>query len=392
MARHAALVLKTDLSDLQGEVSQSAPSRIDAIEKRLHALNSNGASPALAQALEACKDDPNPIRELAERIANRLEAAQLSQDRQAFEGISALTGYSFAELNEPASMHGFWMLIGTGAGGPERSEILRGVSAVRYEVAAELREFFVNRHESDTHVAFVREKHWLQIIMLHPRVPHWNRTLRFARCQPHERGLQWVTPTWLDDFWLDEMPRSAYANANFVTGFDATCIPAECTQLRFAISRNPSAEEFEKLGLDATPELVALTVGDLAELHSETLENFKREGNGHHLIINRLAATLWEDLLPWMSDWPLEFWIISTAEYGIVIRTDEIPYRLLVSNTLRPQFVQLHVSLVEQLADGSTRDAPWAAKSIAYVFDRLNTSLHEARRTQAQSPPGPAPV
>jgi hypothetical protein len=110
------------------------------------------------------------------------------------------------------------------------------------------------------------------------------------------------------------------------------------------------------------------------------------------LVIHRLVSNLWEELLPWMSHWPLEYWSFSVASFGVNIAAN-VPFRIWKTNMRQSQFgPPLTIQLVEQLADGTTRAAPWAVKSIAYVCDRLNTSLKEARQAQAQSPPGPSPA
>lgn len=392
MVPHLVAALNTTEAVLQGGRPQLAPSRVDEIERQLTKRLAKKPHPKLVEALAQEKDAEPPLRELAERIATRLEAAQLSQDQHAFKELAEITGYSRAELNQPVSQQGFWMLIGSGAGWPQRTEILHGINAVRYEVGEELRKFFGEMHESDTHVAFSREKHWFQVTMHHPRIARWSRTLRFARCQPNERGLQWVSPSAWDIFWLKPAPNESYTLANFVTGFDAKRVPAECTQLRFAIHQNPSKEDIDNFGLDAPPKTLALTAGSLAELHPQTLENFQREGNTHYLVIHRLVSNLWEELLPWMSHWPLEYWSFSVASFGVNIAAN-VPFRIWKTNMRQSQFgPPLTIQLVEQLADGTTRAAPWAVKSIAYVCDRLNTSLKEARQAQAQSPPGPSPA
>jgi transcriptional regulator with XRE-family HTH domain len=390
MLKHLADVLNTTDSVLKGARPDPAPCRIDEFEKRFNALIASGPSPELAKALEHCavdEEETAPARELATRVARRLEAAQLSQDQSEFAKLAALTGYNVSELNQPTSHEGFWMFIGTGAPGPERSEILRGVTSVLHAVRTELQDVLDRQHESDAHVLFNQEQHWFRVTIQHARVSQWTRTLRFARCQPDELGLQWSTPTWLDQFWLTNLPHDAYGHANFVTGFDGVRIPAECTNLRFAITQRPSAEEFEKLGMEAPLKIIAMCAGDLAELHSDTIESFKKEGNAHHIVVNRLAANLWTDLQPWMAEWPLECWEFWLGQSRIDVCL-EVPYRLWANSKVPPSFGnRLSVVLVEQLADGGVKTVPWRQKDVAIVFEGLEKFRQETLQLQAQSPP-----
>jgi transcriptional regulator with XRE-family HTH domain len=384
MVEHLAAALGTTVAVLQGAAPAPAPSQIDALEKRLHALLAQGPSPALAKALAHVQEEETPTRELARRIASRLEAAQLSQDQEEFKQLASL-GLSTKELTQPTGYEGFWMFIGTGAPGPERLEILRGVSDVIYAVTTEIEQFLAPLHESDAHVAFSQEAHWFHIVLHHARVSRWTRTLRFVRCQPNERGLQWSSPTWLDKYFLDQMPRNIYQHANFVTGFNGIRIPADCTQLRFAITQNPGAEESEKLGMDATRQVVALTAGDLAELAAETLASFKQEGSAHDLVVNWLTANLWETLQPWLADWPLECWNFRQAEARIDVLLD-VP----ANSTVPPRCGhRLSVLLVEQSADGNVQPTPWRNQSVARVMEMLEKSRQAALSAQAPSPPLP---
>ena len=78
-----------------------------------------------------------------------------------------------------------------------------------------------------------------------------------------------------------------------MTGFDSIRVPAECTKFRLTITQNPGAQEYEKMGMDVRPEIIAFTKGNLTELTSATLELLRREGSTHDLVVNLLAADLW---------------------------------------------------------------------------------------------------
>lgn len=385
VAKYLAEELKTTISVLQGALPEPAPSRVDEIESRIKQLIAVGTSPELVAALEHYKDEDKPERELASRLNYRLEAAQLSQEQEEFEKLATLTGFSVGELRQPMSHDGFWLLIGTGNLGPARSEILSGVTDVLHAVRTELKKCLERFHESDAHVSFMEEKHWFRVTIAHARLPQLTRTLRFVRCQPNESGLQWSSPTWLDRFWLETLPREAYWHANFVTGFDSVRVPAECTNLRLTITKNPGAQEYEEMGTDAQPEIITLTEGDLTELSSATLESFRQEGSTHDLVVSWLASDLWERLLPFMSEWPLECWSFSSAQTRIDVHLD-VPYRLYATRKIPPRFGnRLSVMLVEQSADGGLKRAPWREKSVARIHERLEDSLQKAREMQAKS-------
>lgn len=147
MANHLAEVLNTTIAVLQGELPEPAPSRVDEIVSRIKQQVTAGPSPELVSALECCRDDDNPIRDLAIRLTSRLEAAQLSQATEEFEKLATLTGLNVRELRCPMSQEGFWFLIGTGYPGPERAEILSGVINAKFAVISEMQKFLENAHE-----------------------------------------------------------------------------------------------------------------------------------------------------------------------------------------------------------------------------------------------------
>lgn len=390
MVRHLADALNTTIPVLQGARPDPAPSRIDELESHFKALIVKGPSPELAAALENCSVDGEeigPARELATRVARRLEAAQLSQDQSEFAKLAALTGYSVSELNKPTSQEGFWMFIGTGVPGPERSEVLSGVTSVLHAVRLELQEVLDHQHESDAHVLFTQEQHWFRVTIQHARVSQWTRTLRFARCQPNERGLQWSMPTRLDHFWIERLPLEAYGHANFVTGFDGVQIPTECANLRFAISQNPSAEDFKELGLDARSKIVALCASHLTAEYPDRIEASRREGFSHSRIVGWLAANLWEELQPWLSEWPLQHWTFELCQSRIDVCLN-VPYRLWARSKVPPSMgSRMSVELVEQSAGDVIKRAPWRQKDVASVFEKLEKCRQETLQTQAQSPP-----
>lgn len=383
MATHLAEVLNTTVGILQGALPEPAPSKTDEIERRLRQRIVESPSPKLIEALALCEDSENPTRALAKLISSRLEAAQLSQSQEEFQDLAGITGYSMKELQEPTSFEGFWMLIGTGTLGLARTEILIGVGEVLLVVTAEMQSCLESWNDSDAHVSFAEKRNWFRVTINFPRLPQLTRTLRFVRCQPRESGLQWSSPTWRDRYWVDSLVTDAYNFANFVTGFDAVCVPADCKNLRFAIARNLTVKEAEEQGPDAMGETVALTAGNLADLPEWTLESHRREGHSHDLIVSQLTAGLWETLLPLMAEWPLECWTFRSAQSRIDLILD-VPYRLYATSKSPLHFGnRFSVTLVETKSDGGQRRAPWRQKSVNYVHERLMKCLLEARQDRA---------
>lgn len=382
MAKYIAQELNTTVDVLVGSAPEPAPSLVDEIERRISAQITDGPSPTLAAALETCRDEAQPERELAMRLNSRLEAAQLSHAKDEFEVLSALTGFSSAELRQPMSHGGFWLAISTGPSGPERTEVVLGVAEILHAVRTELQTCMADAYESDAHVSFMNERHWFIVTFAHARLPQLARRLRFVRCQPNETGLSWTSPTWQDEYWLKALAREAYGYANFVTGFDSVCVPADCKSLRLAVTRNPIAHDLVDSVEARQPEIVMVAAGNLSELPTATLNSFIQEGNAHDLVVNWLSADLWDKLQPLLSDWPLECWRFSKAQTRIDIHLD-VPYQLYSTSDVPPALGnRFSVILVERSEDGELRRAPWRSKSLTHIHERLEQSRRDASGTE----------
>jgi len=252
-------------------------------------------------------------------------------------------------------------------------------------VSKEIKSYLEQFNESDTKVSFKREKHWFHITLVHARLQQLNRTLRFVRCQVNESGLQWKSPTPQEQARLKALPRETYWQANFVTGFDSIQVPAQCTNLRLAITRDSVTQDKEGPGLNERTEIMLLTEGNITELPSKTLEAFRQEGSTHDLVVSWLAADLWEKLLPFLSEWSLECWHLAIAQTRIDVRL-EVPYRLFANRGVPPRMgTRLSLILVELLADGELKPAPWKAQSVARIHEKLEKSFQKAREAQTQA-------
>ena len=381
MAQHLAEVLGTTVAVLQGEAPQPASNVVDEFERHILARVAAGSCPELVEALDRAgrdsADDERPERSLATSLSGRLEVAQMTQASELFDEIALLTGLSVAHLRKPMSHGGFWLLVGTGFAGPARCEILSGVTEVTYEVRAELSRHFEHAGQRDSHATFCEEAPWFRVTLSDARAPGNARVLRFVRCQPNESGLQWTSATWLDRFWIDELPRDAYLHASFVTGFDGVQVPSKVTNLRLAVIKNSVYDPNVPFEKNPPDEVVAVTRGNLDELHEQTMEMFARDRQTHHLVVNRLRAGLWEVLEPLLSEWPLEYWRISKAQTRIDVHL-ELPLRAYMQFQVPPRQGNIFsIVLVEELND-SLRHMPWNPDSVSHAFETLERDFKSA--------------
>ncbi|MDI1270557.1 MAG: hypothetical protein PSV40_15825 [Polaromonas sp.] len=380
MAQHLAKVLGTTVAVLQGDAPQPASNRVDDFERVILARVAAGSCPELVEALDRAgrdsADDERPERSLATSLSGRLEVAQMTQASELFDEIALLTGLSVAHLRKPMSHGGFWLLVGTGFAGPERCEILSGVTEVTYEVRAELCRHFETAGQRDSHATFCEEAPWFRVTLSDARMG-MNRVLRFVRCQPNEHGLQWTSATWLDRFWIDELPGNAYAHASFVTGFDGVQVPSKVTNLRLAVVKHPVYDPNVPFETNRPDDIVAVTRGDIDELPDRTMEMFEKDRQTHYLVVNWLRAGLWEVLKPLLSEWPLEFWHISKAQSRIDVHL-ELPLRAYMQFQVPPRQGNIFsIVLVEEVND-SWRHVPWNPAGVSHVFEVLERDFNGA--------------
>lgn len=386
MAKHLAGVLDTTVAVLQGEAPPPASNMVDEFERLILARVAAGSCPELVEALEGAgrnsAEDERPERALATSLSGRLEIAQLTQAPELFDEIALLTGLTVAHLGKPMSHGGFWLLVGTGFAGTERFQILSGVTDVTAVVREELSRHFDHAGLRDAQATFCEEAPWFRVTLSDARVHRANRVLRFVRCQPNESGLQWTAPTWLDRFWIDELPGTAYVHASFVTGFDGVRVPTKVTNLRLAVIKNPVYDPNVPFEMNRPDEFVAITRGNLDELPDRTMEMFEKDRQTHHLVVNWLRSGLWEVLEPLLSEWPLEYWHIFAAQGRIDVHLD-VPLRALIKLQVPPRQGNIFsIVLVEEL-NGSLRTMPWTTDSVTHVFQTLTRDFESA----SKSPP-----
>lgn len=376
-ARYLAEDLRTTVAVLRGAAPDAPANAADQIETRLTEI-ATGEMPLLDSALRRFEQEENPIRALATNVASRLEVAQLSQDRTELSTLAALTGWTLEELQRPMGVHGYWLLIRTGALGPHKTEILHGVSDLLGEVRQDLERSLAMR-ESDARVSFYDDSPWFRIEVQHPRFEQLTRTLRFVRAQPTETGLRWTQPDWVDRFWIDELPKDAFEHANFVKGFSGDpAMHVDLSRLRLAIIRNPSLQEIEEDGPGLRPEIIALTKLGPEEPPAHVRAQFEQDGCDHDLITNWLSAELWDHLAPLLRSWPYEYWRLSHAAGRIEVSLDAPLHEILKREAVPRSGPIYSIVLVEEGSGGELISAPWRRPSVAAAQKRLQSFLNQA--------------
>ena len=381
LAVHLATVLKTTLPILTGVHPMPAPNRVSEFEEvlRIRALDEKNLQLLLQLKHLADSGGENPVAELASDLNRFIEVAQLSQSSQAFEHISELTGLDRSELEQPTSHYGFWLIIGSGHG-PAFREIVTGVDSIRCKLRKEWEEAAKLFGIEDCNIEFSEEKPWFKVRWTSSRFVGFSRTIRFVRCQPTGKGLNWVSPSEWDKFHLKSFAPSARPYFDVITGFDAVSVPAALKNLRVQIERNYSPREYEENPSAGYSETLVLHSGELPESADQIIEDCASTASIHFRAIQYLCFDLWEALQPLLSDWPLKYWSIKAGESHINVVLGEIPFRDWPSpNSMPPMGNRFSLSLVELEAEGTSRRAPWKTALVELICQRLNKRLQEAR-------------
>jgi len=372
---HLAETLGITKAMLQGNVPPPERSRVDEFELLIKERISERGAIGVKQALEQYADEQSPERALAASLDRRLELAQLTQLKDEFQALSALTGLTQAELRRPTSHSGFWMLVGSGSWGAIRHELLQGVADLLFAVRQEVENAVEARLPSDTTIGFREEKPWFVVTWSHPRYARLSRTLRFVRCQPVETGIRWAAPTSLDRLWLEELPVDVATAFNFVRGFDDVMTPSSVDRMRLVLRKNPSMRDLEQLGHKAQEQTLVAVGASLEHKPLSLLEECQVEGNSHDLMVNWLSSDLWHAIAPYLADWPLECWSLRAASGRIDFLLNVPPRLWRDIKEPPPTGNLLSLVLSELLADGGLKRAPWKAGSVQVVFERLSRDM-----------------
>lgn len=366
-------VLGVTLSILRGAEPEALPSRIDEIQARICDQLAIG-NPHLASQLD-CEEEPELAKKLlANRLAADLEYAQLSQDVKEFQRLSQLLGYSISELQQPAGVHGHWMLICNAPALPSAPAIIHGTAELLYLVE-DYAQKCLDFSESDMRVTLTQDSVWFRIQFSHPRISELAQNFSFVRCQASATGLLWTKPTWVDDHFIQSLPARLSEYANYVRGFDQQERgPGDLANLKLAIYQMPTRQEIEQNGEKATTVLAALTQGCLNE-YLERLPAFVSGGYGHDAATTWLCADLLEVIQPLMGDWPLKYWKFQAQGAAILVSLDA-PLRLAVERgCIAELFIpKFRIELVESVAD-NLRRVPWRRKSVENALERIKHHL-----------------
>ncbi|WP_414444645.1 helix-turn-helix domain-containing protein [Burkholderia sp. 22PA0106] len=382
-------VLGVTLSILRGAEPDAQPSRIEEIKARIHEQLATG-NDTLAGQLHSDEKPTDAVSRLAQRLAADLEYAQLSQDAKEFQRLSQLLGYRISELQQPASAHGHWILICNGPTLPINSAIIHGTVQLMSLVERYAQEC-LDFSESDMRVTLTQDSVWFRIQFPHPRIPELAQNLSFARCQPSATGLLWTKPTWMDDYFIQKLPKQFSEYANYVNGFDLQELgPSDLANLKLAIYKLPTRQEIERHKENAQTVLATLTQGCLNE-YLERLPAFVKDGSGHDAATSWLCADLLEIIQPLMGDWPLKHWQFQARGNAILVSLDAPPRLAAERGYIDDLFVpRLRIELVESLAD-TVRRVPWRLKSVEHALERIKRHLNReiARRDDVVDPSPP---
>jgi transcriptional regulator with XRE-family HTH domain len=367
MAQALADVLNTPLGVLIGDSPEDAASGIDRLEIQLLAQLSAGGNKTLRTALEQWTDpsDSNPVRSLAVELLSRIEAAQIGQQPEEMQLLAALTGWSHAQLMRSASVQGHWLLLST-MYGARRSEIVLGASRLRSQIQ-ENTETFAKTGESDSVITLRKAVPWMHVELTSVRHNRMRYAFSFVRCLPLVSGLEWVEPSWRDEFWLVEPLRDwAFSSSNFVVGFDGRSWPQDVRKLRLLL------QEFD----DGEFTSVMLIKGDLDDLDETALRSFKADGSSHTLVLNRISSAIWPALKERLNVWPKSCWKISDG--ACIDFSLDMACRLAQERGEKAHTgIKYRLRLVEEIAPQQLVSAPWRQSSVAEIARTIQARFDE---------------
>ena len=370
------------LAMLRGGAPDAPSDRIDEIQAQLQSQLDDGQNEDLRSALERYNDDDQPIRELAMHLATRIEIAHIEQRQDELNGLSKITGWTVNELLRPIGYFGHWMLVSRDLGGRDM-EVVLGVSEVLYKIRVEGEKWLNAHNESDARVVLGVDGLWFRVSIEHPRMPQISLSFSFVRCTPSSSGFSWVMPTWRDRYWIDELESWAQSHANFVVGFNQVAMPQNLRKLRLVVTSRV-VSELPAATLDERIFLTRLFVckGSLDELPDEIFEKFRQVGGTHSLVTNWVSSDLWEELEPYLQEFPAPCWRITANSGGIriehEIRVADMLSRGMDLKKIPHPGTRFEITLAEELTDGQLQRVPWRAKDAEQVATlRLRKELQK---------------
>ena len=370
------------LQELRGGEPKAPPDRIDEIEAQLQSQLDGGQNEALNLLMKQFNDDDHPVRELALQLATRIEIAHIEQRQDELNDLAKIIGWTVQELLKPIGYLGHWMLISLDRG-CTNTKVVLGVNEVLYEIKAEGEKWLNARYESDARVVLKADGLWFRVCIEHPRNSLLSLSFSFVRCSPSATGFSWVKPTWLDRFWIDELESWAQTNANFVVDFKQVAIPQDLRNLRLVVSKHVDTEDRDDpFSESPSNEKLLVFKGSLDDMHDEVFESFRKEGIAHSLVTNWASSGLWEELEPYLQEFPADWWRIKTGfggiRFEIEVNISTLISRGMALNKIPHSRARFVIHLAEELPNGELRAVPWRAKDAESVAkDRLRKELQK---------------
>lgn len=365
-----AEIFNVPVAVLQGEAPPDSFDYVADLASLLRQRLLDHPGPALIQALERSSGTQEltdeAIRNLAEDIGVRVEAAQLGRNPSELEELSVLTGLPQSELLRPASVLGHWLVIANGPG-IHCTEFTLGALSL----AMRLEEILGNRLEQNTSDASIRMFHdepWVRIEVRLSTARNEVIRIDFVRCAPMDKGgLRWVKATWRDrcflESWLSEW---AFSAANFVTDFGGQACPrGDVRRLRLVVT--------EHSGGVARPTARMILDGGLDGMSDKLLERFRQDNSTHALVMSWLAEDLRRELTPFLAEYPRECWSVSGGN-NVSIYLDEGKVRR--GFGLNGHFgVKYRIGLSEDLGECRLLAVPWRSKNVDHLKDKVEKMI-----------------
>lgn len=368
-AKALAEVLETTVATLQGEHPAEEPRHfIEQVHQQLRGQLDSGNNDSLAARYAQVVADGDDLPYLARLIASEIEAAQIASKQDALAHLSELTGWSVSQLQQQAYVEGYW-LVQTVYGGHRDTQIFLGTHDVLYHV----RDTISKWPRSEDHRCSIRlEKAlpWYHIEFQHPNSALLSHHFSIVRCRPDGEGVKWRSPTWTDQFMLEEpLQNWAFEVANQVMDFEGHNRPNDVRALRLLVL----AADTRTVTLRRQ---TAVKV-EIDEYYEEILHRFQKEGLQHPALLNWLLNAFWNGVAPHLMAYPVNGW--KAQAYGQAVKVS--------LHTYMREADRLHdagfkpdtylVQLVEETLDGAYRPAPWSRASVETFASELSKRLKE---------------
>lgn len=390
-AESVARSLGTTIVVLQGG---PAPDRVAEITEQLE-IQAQAGNARAQEALAAVAAENGGARTAAKRVATRIELAQLTRQAERLSELAELTGWNLQDLEQPANIHGYWLLASESALGPSNTQVVIGVDAALWQVHREVLSWlrpggdeYPTAISADARLIFREDAPWFRVHFEHPIWPSLNRTLSLVRCEPGEAGLKWTGPARYDRRQIERLPFQFWEHANFVDGLAAGDCLQDLRRLRLIVERMHPGRVKEALmsgELAPPPEIAAVVEGDLKELEDERLAQFRASGEAHSIVVNWVSQGLWPALKSGLEQWPRECWKLSAGEGSILIELDTRPYIALQLGRQPRCETRYRIRLVALHEDGSLRPQPWRRDGVSATMKLLD---QEMRDLPTPPPPG----